>query len=128
MSANDEQPFPLFSHWSNSTTILSSSPTYSFTVTSDLVLTANFIHTTPDNNACPGLKNPTSFTSGSTSGSFIGFYSGQTGNKPYRNPITPNAMTGETGVNMTSDIIPANQLANITGNGGAHRRAGRKHW
>lgn len=63
---------------------------------------------------CPGLKNPASFTSGSTSGSYIGFYSGLTGTKPQ---IAPNALTGETGVTMTSGIIPASQLAGTIGNG-----------
>jgi len=64
---------------------------------------------------CPGLKNPTSFTSGSTAGMYRGYYSGMTGHK---NHTSPNALTGETGVYMTSGIIPANQLANTTGNGG----------
>ena len=31
--------------------------------------------------ACPGLKNPANFTSGSTSGQFVGYYSGETGTK-----------------------------------------------
>ena len=65
--------------------------------------------------ACPGLKNPNSFTSGSTSGTFVGYYSGQTGTKPN---LAPNSLTGVTGVNMTSAIIPASQLSNTTGNGG----------
>ena len=64
---------------------------------------------------CPGLKNPASFTSGSTTGTYIGFYSGQTGQK--QNSL-PNPITGATGINLTSAIIPANQLANTTGNGG----------
>ena len=66
--------------------------------------------------ACPGLKNPASFTSGSTSGLFVGYYSGQTGNKP---SVAPDAINGITGVNMTSAIIPASQLNNTTGNGGS---------
>ena len=65
---------------------------------------------------CPGLKNPASFTSGSTFGEYVGFYSGQTGEK--RGSIAPNAETATTGINLISDIIPASQLANITGNGG----------
>ena len=64
---------------------------------------------------CPGLKNPSSFTSGSTYGQYIGYYSGQTGSKISQ---APNAITGATGVSMTSEIIPASQLANVTGNGG----------
>ncbi|MBR3411702.1 MAG: hypothetical protein IKG81_03330, partial [Bacteroidales bacterium] len=60
---------------------------------------------------CPGLKNPASFTSGSTSGLYVGFYSGQTGSK---NSNDPNALTGETGLNLTSGIIPANQLGTTT--------------
>ena len=36
----------------------------------------------------------------------------------HKNHTSPNALTGETGVYMTSGIIPANQLANTTGNGG----------
>ena len=69
---------------------------------------------------CPGLKNPASFTSGSTSGVYVGYYSGQTGEKPHGsgNYQAPNALTGATGVTMTSAIIPASQLATITGNGG----------
>ncbi len=67
------------------------------------------------NSPCPGLKNPASFTSGSTYGQYIGYYSGQTGTKISQ---APDAMTGATGVSMTSPIIPANQLANTTGNGG----------
>lgn len=64
---------------------------------------------------CPGLKNPNSFTAGSTTGTNIGYYSGQTGNKP---SSEPNPLTGATGVNMTSAIINAGQLANTTGSGG----------
>ena len=63
---------------------------------------------------CPGLKNPASFTSGATSGSYIGYYSGQTGNR--LNQI-PDPLTGTTGVSMTSSIIPASQLATTTDNG-----------
>ena len=73
------------------------------------------------NSPCPGLKNPNSFTSGSMSGSFIGYYSGQTGNKPSSasaGAVAPDAMTGATGVNMTSAIINAAELSTITGNGG----------
>ncbi len=66
--------------------------------------------------ACPGLKNPASFTSGSTSGPFTGYYSGQTGNKPY---LIPNSLTGVTGVNMTSGVINAAQLATTTDGGGS---------
>lgn len=58
--------------------------------------------------ACPGLKNPTSFTSGSTSGTYVGYYSGQTGSKP---STAPNALTGTTGVNMTSSVYSASQLS-----------------
>ena len=65
-------------------------------------------------NPCPGLKNPSSFTSGATSGQYVGYYSGQTGEKA---AVAPNAMTGTTGINLTSAIIPANQLASITDNG-----------
>ena len=65
---------------------------------------------------CPGLKNPSSFTSGSTSGMYVGFYSGQTGTK---NQSDPNALTGETGLNLTSGIIPAGQLATTTDPGGS---------
>ena len=68
------------------------------------------------NSPCPGLKNPSAFTSGSTSGQFVGFYSGQTGTKPSQ---APNAMTGATGVSLTSGIIPANQLSTTTDNGGS---------
>ena len=65
---------------------------------------------------CPGLKNPASFTSGSTSGMYVGYYSGQTGTKPY---ITPNALSGVTGVTMTSSVIPAGMLASTMGNSGS---------
>ncbi len=105
-----------FANWSDGTAILSTRPTYSFTVSSNIVLTANFIHTQPSNPACPGLKNPLSFTSGSTFGTYIGFYSGQTGNKPFQG-AAPDALTGETGINITSPIIPASQLANTSDNG-----------
>ena len=67
------------------------------------------------NSPCPGLKNPNSFTAGSTSGSFVGYYSGETGSKP-SSDYPPNALTGSTGVNMSGTIIPANQLANTTDN------------
>ena len=60
---------------------------------------------------CPGLKNPASFTAGSTSGVYVGYYSGQTGTKL---EVAPNALTGTTGVNMTSTVIPASQLATTT--------------
>lgn len=107
-----------FANWSDGTAILSTRPTYSFTVSSDIVLTANFIHTQPSNPACPGFKNPLSFTSGSTFGTYIGFYSGQIGSKPYGgSSVAPNALTGETGVSMIPGIIPASQLSNIIGNG-----------
>ena len=66
---------------------------------------------------CPGLKNPASFTAGSTSGQFIGYYSGQTGTKPY---TAPDALAGVTGVNLTSDIISASQLASITDGGSSY--------
>ena len=56
---------------------------------------------------CPGLKNPASFTAGSTSGVYVGYYSGQTGTKP---SSAPNALTGSTGVNMTSAVIPQASL------------------
>ena len=65
---------------------------------------------------CPGLKNPSSFTSGSTGGQYVGYYSGQTGEKASQ---APNALTGATGVTLTSAIIPANQLATTTDNGGS---------
>ena len=63
---------------------------------------------------CPGLKNPAAFTSGSTFGEYVGFYSGQVGTK---DEITPNAITGVTGINLNPNIIPASQLANTTDNG-----------
>ena len=63
---------------------------------------------------CPGLKNPASFTSGSTSGTYVGFYSGQTGQN---SSSDPNALTGVTGVSLTSAVIPASQLATTTDNG-----------
>ena len=66
--------------------------------------------------ACPGLKNPANFTSGSTSGQFVGYYSGETGTKINQ---APNAMTGATGVSLDGTIIPANQLASTTDNGGS---------
>ena len=103
-----------FSNWTDGTAILSTSPTFSFTVSSNLILTANFFRIQPDNPACPDLKNPLSFTSGSTSGTYIGYYSGQIGNKIL---IAPNPMTGETGINLTNNIIPASQLANTSGTG-----------
>ena len=65
---------------------------------------------------CPGLKNPASFTSGTTSGLYVGFYSGQTGNKATQ---APNALTGATGVTLTSPVYTANQLATVTDNGGS---------
>ena len=68
------------------------------------------------NSPCPGLKNPASFTSGSSAGTYVGFYSGQTGEKISQ---SPNSLTGATGVSMTSDIIPASQLATTTDNGGS---------
>ena len=70
------------------------------------------------NSPCPGLKNPASFTSGSTSGMYVGYYSGQTGSKPNQD-YPPNALTGATGVNMTSPIITASQLATTTDDGGS---------
>ena len=63
---------------------------------------------------CPGLKNPASFTSGSTSGTYVGFYSGQTGQN---SSSDPDALTGVTGVSLTSAVIPAGQLATTTDNG-----------
>ena len=86
-----------------------------FIIVVGLLLGANVFGQT-NTSACPGLKNPASFTSGSTTGQYVGFYSGQTGNKPY---TAPDAMTGTTGVNMTSAIIPASQLATTTGSGGS---------
>lgn len=68
------------------------------------------------NSPCPGLKNPMTFTSGSTSGAYIGYYSGETGTKPY---VAPNALTGVTGVTMSGTVIPAAQLAATTGTGGS---------
>ena len=64
--------------------------------------------------ACPGLKNPATFTSGSTTGQFVGYYSGETGTKPY---TAPNALTGITGVNLSGNIINASQLATTSDNG-----------
>ncbi|MBQ9864253.1 MAG: hypothetical protein IJM33_02825, partial [Bacteroidales bacterium] len=63
---------------------------------------------------CPGLKNPASFTSGSQSGMYVGYYSGQTGTKLTQ---APDALTGATGVSMTSEVYNASQLANVTDNG-----------
>ena len=63
---------------------------------------------------CPGLKNPAAFTSGTTSGLYVGFYSGQTGNKATQ---APNALTGATGVTLTSPVYTANELATVTDNG-----------
>ena len=63
---------------------------------------------------CPGLKNPASFTSGSTSGLYIGYYSGQIGTKPNSQP---NPLTGETGMNMTGSVIPASQLSSQASSG-----------
>ena len=68
------------------------------------------------NSPCPGLKNPASFTSGSTYGTYVGYYSGQVGEKADQEP---NAMTGATGVTLTPGIIPASQLANTSDNGGS---------
>ena len=62
----------------------------------------------PNNSPCPGLKNPASFTAGSTSGQFVGFYSGETGTKPY---TAPDAMNAITGVTMSGTVISASQLA-----------------
>ncbi|MBQ0161261.1 MAG: hypothetical protein KBT28_11665, partial [Bacteroidales bacterium] len=63
--------------------------------------------------ACPGFKNPASFTSGSTSGANIGYYSGATGVK---NNDSPNSLTGTTGYTM-SNTVTAAQLANTTSSG-----------
>ena len=65
---------------------------------------------------CPGLKNPASFTSGSQSGMYVGFYSGQTGNKATQ---APNALTGATGVTLDPTVYNASQLATVTDNGGS---------
>ena len=70
------------------------------------------------NSPCPGLKNPSSFTAGASAGTFVGFYSGQTGSKP-SSSCEPNALTGQTGINLTSDIIPASQMASVTDGGGS---------
>ena len=70
------------------------------------------------NSPCPGLKNPSSFTAGTSAGTFVGFYSGQTGSKP-SSSCEPNALTGQTGINLTSDIIPASQMASVTDGGGS---------
>ena len=67
------------------------------------------------NSPCPGLKNPASFTSGSTTGQFVGFYSGQTGTKPAQDP---NALTGAVGINLTSAVYTASQLSTVTDGGG----------
>lgn len=64
--------------------------------------------------ACPGLKNPAAFTAGSTSGSVIGYYSGQTGEKLHQ---APNSMTGVTGFQMAGSVISASQLSTTTSSG-----------
>ncbi len=69
-----------------------------------------------NNSPCPGLKNPASFTSGSTTGQFVGFYSGQTGEKLAQDP---DALTGTTGVSLTSPVYTAGQLSTVTDNGGS---------
>ena len=79
-----------------------------------IVLLAMVAGVMAQNSPCPGLKNPASFTSGSTYGTFVGYYSGQVGNKADQEP---NAMTGATGVTLTPGIIPASQLANTSDNG-----------
>ena len=81
-----------------------------------IVLLAMVAGVMAQNSPCPGLKNPASFTSGSTYGTFVGYYSGQVGNKADEEP---NAMTGATGVTLTPGIIPASQLANTSDNGGS---------
>ena len=87
-------------------------------ITTFIILTTLAIVIQAQISPCPGLKNPASFTSGSTFGEYVGYYEGQTGEKIHPNGVAPNAETGETGINLTSQIIPASQLANITGNGG----------
>ena len=64
--------------------------------------------------ACPGLKNPAAFTAGSTSGTTIGYYTGQTGEKLHQ---APNSMTGVTGFQMNSALINAANLATPTSSG-----------
>ena len=80
-----------------------------------IVLLALAVSVGAQNNPCPGLKNPASFNDGVTTGSNRGFYSGQTGTKASQ---APDAALGHTGIDLTSNIIPASQLANTTGNGG----------
>ncbi len=104
-----------FLYWTDGSNIVSNQDVYNFTVSSNITLTAVFYVIGSQNHYCPGLKNPMSFTSGATSGAYVGYYSGQTGQKQRQ---APNALTGATGVSMFSGIIPANQLANTTGNGG----------
>ena len=67
------------------------------------------------NSPCPGLKNPAALTAGSTSGQYIGYYSGQTGVK---NDDAPNSMTGTTGYTMSGSVIPASQLSTTVSSGG----------
>lgn len=73
-----------------------------------LALMLGFSTWAQNNPACPGLKNPASFTAGSTSGIFVGYYSGQTGSKPY---TAPDAVNGVTGVNMSGSVLTAGQLS-----------------
>ena len=67
-----------------------------------------------NNSPCPGLKNPASFTSGSQSGVYIGYYQGQTGVK---NNTAPNSVLQATGFDMTGPIINASGLAGQTSGG-----------
>ena len=61
--------------------------------------------------ACPGWNNPTNFTTGSTSN----YYSGTTGSKQSQ---APNAVNGTTGVNWSSTILTASQMADYQMNVG----------
>ncbi|MBR1835290.1 MAG: hypothetical protein IJ785_07265, partial [Bacteroidales bacterium] len=66
---------------------------------------------------CPGLKNPSSFSDGVTTGSNRGFYSGQVGTKIAQQP---NADSWVPGVNVSSSsVYMAGQLNNVTDGGGS---------
>ena len=83
----------VFSNWTNGATILSTDPTYSFTVTSDIVLTANFTLAQPGNPACRVFNNPTSFNTPQYS---KGTWSARVGDR------VQNAGGGSTGNNILS--------------------------
>ena len=83
---------------------------FTIAILSILCVCINAQNTSP----CPGLKNPASFTAGSTSGLHVGYYTGQTGTK---NNDAPNSITGTTGFTMNGTAINASALSSTLSGG-----------